>query len=145
MKCTTAGCCIHNVPLDKTCCYCSVEQSINSMPVSDTNPYATDSIVSDIPEPEFEEVSHAHLGARPDMVKHPPHYTQHPSGVECIQITEHMGFNLGNALKYIWRADLKGTSDQDMKKAIWYIERELEKREKLDEKNTNSCHTEYSS
>ncbi len=63
-----------------------------------------------------------------DMVNHPPHYTKHPSGVECIQITEHMGFNLGNAVKYIWRADLKGTSIQDLEKARWYIERELQKR-----------------
>jgi hypothetical protein len=62
-----------------------------------------------------------------DMVNHPPHYTNHPSGVECIQITEHMGFNLGNALKYIWRADLKGNAVEDMKKAIFYLEREIAK------------------
>src|SRR5581483_2936486 len=41
----------------------------------------------------------------PDMVNHPPHYTSHPSGVECIQVTEHMNFCLGNAIKYLWRAD----------------------------------------
>jgi len=63
-----------------------------------------------------------------DPVEHPSHYTNHPSGVECIQITEHMGFNLGNAIKYIWRADLKGKSEEDLKKAIWYIQRELDKR-----------------
>ena len=63
-----------------------------------------------------------------DMVNHPPHYTSHPSGVECITITEHMGFNLGNALKYIWRADLKGNAVEDLEKAIFYINRELTKR-----------------
>ena len=63
-----------------------------------------------------------------DMVNHPPHYTSHPSGVECITITQHMGFNLGNALKYIWRADLKNDTNEDLKKAVWYINRELEKR-----------------
>lgn len=63
-----------------------------------------------------------------DMVNHPPHYTSHPSGVECIQITEHMGFNLGNALKYIWRADLKGSAVEDLEKAVFYINRELDKR-----------------
>lgn len=63
-----------------------------------------------------------------DMVNHPPHYTSHPSGIECIQITEHMGFNLGNALKYIWRADLKGDAVEDLEKAVWYINRELSKR-----------------
>lgn len=64
-----------------------------------------------------------------DAVDHPKHYTSHPSGVECIQITEHMGFNLGNALKYIWRADLKNDAIEDMKKAIFYLNREIEKRE----------------
>jgi Protein of unknwon function (DUF3310) len=66
-----------------------------------------------------------------DPVNHPKHYTQHPSGIECVQITEHMGFCLGNAIKYIWRADLKGDSIQDLEKAIWYIRRELERREKM--------------
>lgn len=66
-----------------------------------------------------------------DPVEHPKHYTVHPSGIECIQITEHMGFNLGNAVKYIWRADLKhDTPVEDLKKAIWYINREIQKRSK---------------
>ena len=64
-----------------------------------------------------------------DEVNHPSHYTAHPSGVECIQVTEHMGFNLGNAIKYVWRADLKGNAVQDLKKAAWYIEREIKRRE----------------
>ncbi len=62
-----------------------------------------------------------------DNVNHPRHYTEHPSGVECIQITEHMGFNLGNAVKYIWRADLKGNQVEDLKKAVWYINREIQR------------------
>jgi len=65
-----------------------------------------------------------------DAVNHPPHYTSHPSGIECIQITEHMGFNLGNAVKYVWRADLKNNAIEDLKKAVWYIQREIAKREK---------------
>lgn len=64
-----------------------------------------------------------------DPVEHPAHYTSHPSGIECIQVTEHMGFNLGNAVKYIWRADLKGKAIEDLKKAVWYIEREIKRRE----------------
>jgi hypothetical protein len=58
----------------------------------------------------------------------PSHYREHPSGVECITITEHMSFNLGNAMKYIWRAGLK-TSDPlpDLRKAAWYIEREIQR------------------
>lgn len=67
-----------------------------------------------------------------DPVNHPAHYTEHPSGIECIQITEHMGFNLGNAVKYIWRADLKGSAIEDLEKARWYIDRELTKRDHID-------------
>lgn len=63
-----------------------------------------------------------------DPVNHPKHYTAHPSGVEYIQITEHMGFNLGNAIKYIWRADLKADAIEDLRKAAWYLNREIAKR-----------------
>lgn len=65
-----------------------------------------------------------------DPVNHPKHYTAHPSGVECIQVTEHMGFCLGNAVKYIWRADLKNDAVEDLKKAVWYLDREIERRAK---------------
>ena len=63
-----------------------------------------------------------------DSVNHPSHYTKHPSGVECIQITEHMNFNLGNAVKYLWRAEEKGAPVQDLEKAKWYILREINER-----------------
>ena len=65
-----------------------------------------------------------------EAVDHPKHYTTHPSGIEAIQVTEHMGFNLGNAVKYIWRCDLKKDAIEDLKKALWYINREIQKREK---------------
>lgn len=65
-----------------------------------------------------------------DPVNKPAHYTGHKSGVECITITEHMGFNLGNALKYIWRCDLKADALEDLRKAEFYIKREIAKREK---------------
>jgi hypothetical protein len=64
-----------------------------------------------------------------DPVNHPQHYTSHPSGIEVIQITEHMNFCLGNAVKYILRADLKGNAVQDLQKARWYIDREIQRRE----------------
>lgn len=67
---------------------------------------------------------------RDDPVNHPSHYTAHPSGVECIEITRHMNFNCGNAVKYIWRADLKGSSLEDLKKAAFYIADEIARREK---------------
>ena len=60
-----------------------------------------------------------------DPVNNPAHYTNHPSGIECIQVTEHMNFNRGNAVKYIWRCGDKGEPVEDLRKAIWYLEREL--------------------
>ena len=78
-----------------------------------------------------------------DQVNHPSHYTSDPSGIECIQITEHMGFNLGNAMKYVWRADLKHDAIEDLRKAMWYIQREIEKRINPDGKRMDSLqHTE---
>lgn len=63
-----------------------------------------------------------------DAVNHPRHYTSHPSGVECIDIVEHFPFNVGNAIKYAWRAGLKGDDVEDLQKAAWYLKREIEKR-----------------
>jgi hypothetical protein len=66
-----------------------------------------------------------------DQVNHPTHYTTDPSGVECIQITRHRNFNIGNAFKYLWRAGLKNedTHIEDLKKAIFYIQDEINKLE----------------
>lgn len=61
-----------------------------------------------------------------DAVDHPSHYTEHPSGVECITITEHMTFLRGNAMKYLWRAGSKGDALEDLKKARWYLDREIQ-------------------
>lgn len=62
-----------------------------------------------------------------DPVNHPNHYTSHPSGVECIDIAEYMSFNLGNAVKYIWRAGMKGGATEDLEKARFYIDREIQR------------------
>jgi hypothetical protein len=70
---------------------------------------------------------------REDVVNHPPHYTSHPSNVECIQVTRHMGFNLGNVIKYVWRADLKGKAIEDLEKAQFYLADEIQRRKKLNE------------
>lgn len=70
-----------------------------------------------------------------DTVDHPSHYTSSPAKcrecshpIECIDVVEHMGFNLGNSVKYIWRCDLKSDAIEDLKKAAWYINREIERR-----------------
>ena len=63
-----------------------------------------------------------------DPVNHPSHYTAHPSGVECIQVTEHMNFCIGNAVKYLWRAGQKSEDPlEDLRKAEWYIRREIDR------------------
>lgn len=69
--------------------------------------------------------------ARHDAVNHPRHYTSHPSGIEAIVVVEHMTFNIGNAVKYLWRAGHKGDHLEDLKKAQWYVAREIERLEKV--------------
>jgi len=63
-----------------------------------------------------------------DPVSKPKHYNEHASGIECIEVTRHMSFNLGNAMKYVWRADLKN-GVQDLEKAVWYLQDEIAKRQ----------------
>lgn len=69
-----------------------------------------------------------------DMINHPPHYTSHPAKcecgrqIECIQIVEHENFCIGNAIKYLWRCGLKGDAIQDLEKARFYIDREIQRR-----------------
>lgn len=60
-----------------------------------------------------------------EAVNHPAHYNGHPSGVECIEIVEHMGFNLGNAFKYGWRYTSKGDPTENLQKMVWYLDREI--------------------
>jgi len=62
-------------------------------------------------------------------VEHPKHYNSHPSGVECLAIIEHFSFNLGSAIKYVWRNGLKPGEDAltDLKKAKFFIDREIER------------------
>lgn len=60
----------------------------------------------------------------------PKYYKEHPSGIECIDITRHYCFDIGNAIKYLWRAGLKTENGitntekeiEDLNKAIWYIQ-----------------------
>ena len=62
-----------------------------------------------------------------EFVDHPTHYNSHPAGVEAIEIIEWMTWNVGTAMKHLWRAGLKPGVNvvQDLRKAIWYIEREI--------------------
>lgn len=68
-----------------------------------------------------------------DQVNHPKHYTSDPSGIECIDVTRHRNFNIGNAIKYLWRVGLKEDKDrkiidkqvEDLNKAVWYLVDEI--------------------
>lgn len=62
-----------------------------------------------------------------ETVDHPDHYNEHPSGVECIDVVEGFNFNIGSAIKYLWRAGLKGSKKDDLLKAKWFIEREIQR------------------
>ena len=78
-------------------------------------------------------IRESNLTQQTDRVNRPSHYTSHPSGVECITIAEHYDFCVGNAIKYLWRCGLKvedGTTPrdkeiEDLKKAIYYINRKI--------------------
>lgn len=70
-----------------------------------------------------------------DPVNHPPHYSGIPAQcsscgefIECIDVVRHLGFNLGNAIKYVWRADFKGKPIEDLEKAAWYLADEIKRR-----------------
>jgi hypothetical protein len=68
----------------------------------------------------------------PDMVNNPPHYTSHPSGIEAIEVTRWMNFNLGNVVKYVWRAGLKNADKrvEDLRKALFYLQDEIKRVER---------------
>ncbi len=68
---------------------------------------------------------------KPDIINHPSHYKG--KGLECIQVIEafNLTFSLGNAIKYILRAGKKGNKKEDLQKAVWYLNREIES---IDEK-----------
>ena len=85
---------------------------------------------------EQAQITPLRLGIPPkeDVVHHPSHYTSHPSGIECIEISKHMNFPLGSAMKYIWRAGLKDDALLDLRKAKEYIDIEIGRIEGLDRK-----------
>jgi hypothetical protein len=71
----------------------------------------------------------------PEMVDHPSHYNEGPRHtcgelIECIDVVEIMSFNVGNAVKYLWRQGKKGDALEDLKKARWYIDRAIQAAER---------------
>lgn len=79
------------------------------------------------------KVTMAETMSGPDDPINPAHYKNHPSGIECIQITEHFNFCRGNAIKYLWRAGEKGDAIEDLKKVRWYVDREIQRLEKVNQ------------
>jgi len=81
------------------------------------------------------EINDAPFSLAEDPINHPVHYTNAQAScpkckaaVECIDVTRHLNFNLGNAIKYIWRCDSKGNPEKDLQKAIWYLQDEIKRR-----------------
>lgn len=68
-------------------------------------------------------------GEVPEDAINPSHYRKHPSGIECIEVVRHMNFNVGNAIKYLWRYLDKGDPIENLKKAQWYIDDEIRRLE----------------
>lgn len=87
-------------------------------------------------ETKAAEITELYSEAEDRMVNHPPHYVNGPvhavcgQPIECIDVIEDMALNLGNAVKYVWRVDLKDTDIENLKKASWYINREIQRRER---------------
>lgn len=69
-----------------------------------------------------------------DNVNHSAHYNNSLAHckcgrrIECIDVTRHLSFNVGNAIKYLWRCDLKNSPVEDLRKAVWHIQDEIKKR-----------------
>lgn len=86
-------------------------------------------------EIQYDDIDYflANYKPKADMVNHPPHYKD-ASGIECIEVTKHMGFCGGNCFKYLYRAGKKGSTVEDLKKAAWYAERAHELEEVVNEK-----------
>ncbi|MEU1353861.1 DUF3310 domain-containing protein [Streptomyces cinnamoneus] len=134
-------------------CFAGGELELIERPPSDSPPRTTE-IAAEAPEPQFppgerllretaglphvtdstkdQAVMQAAVNVPPaagpaDQVNHPDHYTSHPSGIECIQVTQHLDFLLGNVVKYLWRFGLKPDTPslQDLKKARWYLDHKI--------------------
>ena len=60
-----------------------------------------------------------------DPVNNPAHYTQHPSGIECYEITQHLNAPIAQVIQYVWRSEDKDNPKEDLQKAIWWLECEL--------------------
>lgn len=116
---------IMNVALRCVDCYCLVKiQAVGEM--------ATNQIENQLDHfvcPDCRKKHDAKTKDKASSVDHPPHYTDHPSGIECIDIVRHMNFNIGNAIKYLWRHGKKEKDKtiEDLQKAIFYIEDEIKK------------------
>ncbi len=88
---------------------------------------AGEPIPPEAPEPQRTEAVETPAVAE-DAIN-PSHYRKHPSGIECIEVTRHMNFNTGNAIKYIWRYLDKGDPIENLKKAQWYLDDEIRRLE----------------
>lgn len=81
-----------------------------------------------------------------EQVNHPRWYNNHPSGIEAIDLIEHLPANLSHAFKYLWRCGLKTANDplRELRSAAWYVRREIERRRKFSLHGVSSTHDAFS-
>lgn len=96
-----------------------------------TTPQKENPVIFETPGIQVTDGDGNHTPEQSNMVNHPKHYNTHPKGIECIDVVEDAPFNIGNAMKYLWRVAWGGkfNDDEDLEKAEWYVHREREIRE----------------
>jgi hypothetical protein len=140
----------HNIPIDEVVEIVKVDPDgilvfylghswwVSDGDTIDIKPYIIEETAENDPEngPENDLENGPENGPENDLendpVNSPAHYKNRIPGIEAIEVTEHFNFNRGNAIKYIWRAGSKGDMSkeiEDLKKARWYIDREVKKME----------------
>ena len=102
----------------------TISKSVNSHDVKYPN-FENKSLI----KKAFDVIKRNVTGQGFDPINRPLHYNQHPSGIEPIEITEHENFCIGNAIKYLMRHRYKGETLQDLQKARYYIDREINRLE----------------
>lgn len=114
----------------ETCISCELINTPNCPYYEEEEKYNIVSCGNFLPKKMGKDERNETLGS--SHVSHPEHYNRNPEGIECIQVVQHLNFNLGNAVKYIWRAFYKGKYVEDLKKAIKYLEFEIDRYERFD-------------
>ncbi len=125
-----------SISIGKLCRFCELDLGLDQLVASQdgTRVSCSQCGAVSVDASHFDVLKNCKTRRNQNIVDHPPHYTSSASGIECIDVTEHLTFCIGNAIKYLWRAGLKGDALEDLRKAAWYVQREIGRLEKLADK-----------